>query len=111
MVAAVVAALDPEARGPQMALILISGPQAESQIPERAVEQRLGLAPAEARFVGALIAGQTMADYAETTGVTVNTLKTQLRHIFLKTGHNRQADLIRAVLADPLVKLASKANG
>jgi hypothetical protein len=29
-----------------------------------------------------------------------------LRQIFFKTGHNRQADLIRTALADPLFKLA-----
>jgi len=71
----------------------------------------LGLAHAEARLLAALVAGQTMQDYADTAGITMNTAKTQLRQIFLKTGHNRQADVIRAVLADPMMKLASVQSG
>ena len=46
-----------------------------------------------------------MADYADTAGISMNTAKTQMRQIFLKTGVNRQADLIRAVAANPLIKL------
>ena len=60
---------------------------------------------AQARLVAALVAGETMADYAGAAGISMNTAKTRMRQIFLKTGVNRQADLIRAVAANPLVKL------
>ena len=69
--------------------------------------QMFGLAPAEARLVSALIAGQTMADYAGAAGISTNTAKTQMRQVFHKTGFNRQTDVIRAALANPLIKLAS----
>ena len=93
--------------GLQTALILFSDPESRSEVAESVLERTLGLAPAEARLLGALVAGQTLQDYADAAGVTMNTAKTQLRQIFFKTGHNRQADLIRAVLSDPLMRLAN----
>ena len=86
-------------------LIVFSDPEARIEVPERAIAQMFGLAPAQARLVAALVAGETMADYADSVGISMNTAKTQMRQIFLKTGVNRQADLIRAVAANPLVKL------
>lgn len=94
-----------------MALVMFSDPAVQTHIPEHVLARVLGLAHAEARLLAALVEGQTMADYAETVGITINTAKTQLRQIFLKTGHNRQADVIRAVLADPLLKLAATEAG
>jgi DNA-binding CsgD family transcriptional regulator len=89
------------------ALVMFSDPDTHTHIPEHILARVLGLAHAEARLLAALVAGQTMQDYVDTAGITMNTAKTQLRQIFLKTGHNRQADVIRAVLADPMMKLAS----
>jgi DNA-binding CsgD family transcriptional regulator/PAS domain-containing protein len=95
--------------GPQIqtALVMFSDPDTQTHIPENILARVLGLANAEARLLAALVAGQTMQDYADAAGITMNTAKTQLRQIFLKTGHNRQTDVIRAVLADPVMKLAS----
>jgi DNA-binding CsgD family transcriptional regulator/PAS domain-containing protein len=95
--------------GPQIptALVMFSDPSSQTHIPEDILARVLGLANAEAKLLAALVAGQTMQDYADMAGVTMNTVKTQLRQIFLKTGHNRQTDVIRAVLADPVMKLAS----
>lgn len=105
-------ASDPGQLGEQpMALVMFSDPAVQTHIPEHVLARVLGLAHAEARLLAALVSGQTMADYAETAGITINTAKTQLRQIFLKTGHNRQADVIRAVLADPLLKLAAGEMG
>jgi DNA-binding CsgD family transcriptional regulator len=87
------------------ALIVFSDPDARTDAPEQAIAKMFGLAPAQARLVAALVAGETMADYADSVGISMNTAKTQMRQIFLKTGVNRQADLIRAVAANPLVKL------
>jgi DNA-binding CsgD family transcriptional regulator len=87
-------------------LIVFSDPDAQTAVPERALAQMFGLSPAQTRLVAALVAGETMADYAEHVGVTMNTAKTQMRQVFLKVGVNRQADLIRAVAANPLAKLA-----
>jgi DNA-binding CsgD family transcriptional regulator len=84
---------------------VFSDPDARADVPERAIAKMFGLAPAQARLVAALVAGETMADYGDAVGISINTAKTQMRQIFLKTSVNRQADPIRAVAANPLVKL------
>jgi DNA-binding CsgD family transcriptional regulator len=88
------------------ALLIFADPDTSGDAPERVLAQMFGLAPAEARLVSALVAGQTMADYADAVGISTNTAKTQMRQIFYKTGYHRQTDVIRAALANPLIKLA-----
>ncbi len=53
------------------------------------------LSPAETRLWAALIAGRRVIDVAEESGVSVNTVRVQLRSLFAKTGMHRQADLLR----------------
>ena len=60
------------------ALIMFSDPDTHTHIPEHILARVLGLAHAEARLLAALVAGQTMQDYADTAGITMNTAKTQL---------------------------------
>jgi DNA-binding CsgD family transcriptional regulator len=91
----------------QSVLVLISDPGSRAPIPEHVIAESFKLTVAEARLLAALAAGRTMTEYAEAAGVTMNTAKTQLRQIFFKTGYNRQADIIRAVLADPLITIHS----
>jgi DNA-binding CsgD family transcriptional regulator len=56
------------------------------------------LSPAETRLWAALTAGRRLIDIAEESGVSVNTVRVQLRTLFLKTGVHRQADLLRLAL-------------
>lgn len=65
-----------------------------------------GLTPAEARLAEALVAGERLQDYAERTGLSLHTVRTQLKAVFGKSGHSRQSDLIREVLGNPILKLA-----
>jgi len=53
------------------------------------------LSAAEVRTLDRLLAGDTLAQVAETLGIAVTTVRTHLTHIFDKTGASRQADLIR----------------
>jgi DNA-binding CsgD family transcriptional regulator len=53
------------------------------------------LSPAETRLWAALTAGRRLIDVAEESGVSVNTVRVQLRALFAKTGMHRQADLLR----------------
>jgi len=46
-----------------------------------------------------------LTDHAEGAGITLNTAKTHLKQIFAKTGSRRQSDLIRLILADPVLRL------
>jgi DNA-binding CsgD family transcriptional regulator len=69
------------------------------------------LSAAEAKLVGALVAGMSLGDYAERSGIAMSTAKTQLRNVFAKTGQNRQADLVRHILSNPILQLASQKSG
>lgn len=59
------------------------------------------LSPAETRLWAALSAGRRLADIAAESGVSVNTLRVQLRSLFQKTGIHRQADLLRLAQVPP----------
>jgi DNA-binding CsgD family transcriptional regulator len=72
---------------------------------DRHVAQRYGLAPSEARLLLTLIEGRRISDYATEAGITLNTAKEYLKKLFDKTGTSRQADLVRLILADPVLRL------
>ena len=62
------------------------------------------LTPAEVRVCEMVSEGAPPADIARSLGVSINTIRTHLSHVFEKTGTKRQADLIRllASLARPV---------
>jgi DNA-binding CsgD family transcriptional regulator len=53
---------------------------------------------AEARLAKALLDGQTLADFSDQVGVSINTARKQLAALFAKTGTNRQAALVAWLL-------------
>jgi DNA-binding CsgD family transcriptional regulator len=52
------------------------------------------LTPAEARIASLLIDGNTLDTISKTHSVSLNTVRTQLKSVFQKTGVDRQADLV-----------------
>jgi DNA-binding CsgD family transcriptional regulator len=103
----------PRSSDPQLygaALVVFSDPENETELPEQAIAKMLGLSPAEGRLVTALVSGQSITEYAASVGISKNTAKTQMRQIFNKTGYNRYFDIVRAVAANPLVKLIDPAG-
>lgn len=56
---------------------------------------------AEAQLVEGLINGLSPQEYAERRGVSINTVRTQLKSAAAKVGVSRQMDLVRAVLLGP----------
>jgi len=56
------------------------------------------LSPAELRVASALLAGKSPEKYAQEAGVTLNTVRSQLKNLFRKTGTCRQSELV-AVLS------------
>ena len=54
---------------------------------------RFGLSPKEARIAQHLADGGSVADYAAQNGVSEQTVRSQLKSIFGKTGVNRQSAL------------------
>ena len=77
-----------------VAAIFIGARPDEREVAEIAAAT-YGLTPAETRVLTSLLSGRTADKSAADLGVAVATVKTQLKHIFSKTGISRQADLMR----------------
>lgn len=59
--------------------------------------QLYGLTQTEAKLVQLLTNGMTLDEAAEELEISVNTVRTHLKHIFHKIGINRQSDLIHRI--------------
>jgi DNA-binding CsgD family transcriptional regulator len=62
-----------------------------------AVADSYGLTAAETRMLEQLVHSATVADTANALGISMNTARSHLAHIFSKTGLSRQADLVALV--------------
>lgn len=80
------------------ALVHIVDPSEPRVTVHDALKQLFGLTPAEARIALSLSNGCTISEIARATSLSRNTIRTQLRSIFVKMGVKRQSALIRAVL-------------
>ncbi len=80
------------------AVVFVSDPDQKIEVPTQALQGYYGLTPAEARLAVLLLEGRTLNEAEELCGVTRNTAKSQLKSIFLKTGVQRQQELIRLLL-------------
>jgi DNA-binding CsgD family transcriptional regulator len=90
---------------PSAAILFVSDPGAEPDVDECYIARTYALTRAEARLLRALVSGRTLSEYAQAAHITLFTAKGYLKHIFEKTGTSRQADLVRLVLADPILRL------
>lgn len=62
------------------------------------------LTPAELRVASALLAGQSPEQYALEAGVTQNTVRSQLKSLFRKTGTRRQSELVAVLSRVPALQ-------
>ncbi|MBK6659638.1 MAG: helix-turn-helix transcriptional regulator [Proteobacteria bacterium] len=65
------------------------------------LQQIYGLTRAEIVLVQALASGHSLEEAAHVIGIAVNTARTHLKHIFIKTGAKRQSELIHQVETGP----------
>ena len=86
-----------------VALVLIGSPGDALGTVREAFSPVHKLTPSETRLVAALAKGERLNDYALRNEVSTNTVKTQLKSIFQKTGHTRQSELIRDVVSYSLI--------
>jgi DNA-binding CsgD family transcriptional regulator len=63
------------------------------------LREAFGFTPAEAALALDLADGLAAADCATLRGVSVHTVRSQLRSLFGKTGTSRQAELVTLILA------------
>jgi DNA-binding CsgD family transcriptional regulator len=80
------------------AVLFISDPDRNLELPSDLLRRCYGLTPAEARLATVLLEGHSLKEAADRCGVTHNTAKSQLKSIFLKTQVQRQGQLIRLLL-------------
>ena len=66
------------------------------QVPE-AVAQEFHLTPAEIRVLFSIVDVGGVPEVAEILGISDNTVRTHLQHVFEKTETNRQTELVKLV--------------
>jgi DNA-binding CsgD family transcriptional regulator/PAS domain-containing protein len=77
------------------ALIINSSRSSAPSVSPQILRHLYGLTPAESRVATLIAKGKSVPQAADELGVSRNTLKTQLKSVFAKTGARRQGDLIR----------------
>ena len=86
-----------------LALILISN--ANDHFSELNMMGKLyDLSPAELRVASALVAGKSPLEYANEVGLTMNTVRTQLKNLYSKTYTHRQSELVALLSKTPPLK-------
>lgn len=78
-------------------LVLISSPRQRHAPGARDFSELFGLTAAEARLAKGLASGLDLTEYASRAAVSKETVRTQLKAVFAKTGVRRQADLVRVL--------------
>ncbi|QGM96140.1 helix-turn-helix transcriptional regulator [Methylocystis parvus] len=82
--------------------VLAITPISKPAAPDNAVVQSLfDLTAAEARVAGGLVEGLTLDQIAERHKVGINTIRTQMKSVFAKTGASRQSQLSALLAAQP----------
>ncbi len=92
------------------ALVFVFDPDYTPSLTADRVRKLFGLTDAEAGLAVALCGGRTLDDIARERTVSLNTIKTQLKSIFAKTGTNRQTELVSLLLASPAYFLADRTD-
>jgi DNA-binding CsgD family transcriptional regulator len=87
-------------------LIVVTEVGQGESIPTAALVSMYGLTPAESRLVDALIGGYTLEQYAQHRGISLGTVRGQLKLVLSKTGATRQSELVRMVLTSAAAQLA-----
>jgi len=90
-----------------LAMVLLYQADSRVELDPFIVAGVFGLTPAEARVAVAMAEGQTIDAVAARHSVSVNTIRTQLRSVFEKTGTTRQVELVGLLANLPTVALTS----
>jgi len=97
--------IDPESEmwsdGHAAAFLVVSDGEAELRGVAPRLRDLYGLSEAESELAVALASGATVKEWAAQRGVSVETVRWQLKQVFAKTGTSRQPDLMRLMLLGP----------
>ena len=94
-------------------LVCVSDPNTEPYPVEARLKDHFALTAAESRVALALFEGRSSQEIAAQFGVSINTVRVQIRSIFTKTGARRQSDLVRLMTpaASPAAAVDASAAG
>jgi DNA-binding CsgD family transcriptional regulator/PAS domain-containing protein len=81
--------------------VFVSDPEASVRIPPEALRIAFDITPAEARVASLLIRGIRASRIADALQLSTHTVRNEIKSLFLKTGTNRQSELIRLLLSFP----------
>jgi DNA-binding CsgD family transcriptional regulator len=87
-------AFGPGIRTPAV-IVFVTDPDQQPESLADALARIFGLTRAEARLADYLRQGETMVETAEKLGISHNTARTHLQHIYEKTGTKHQGELVR----------------
>lgn len=91
-------------------LLCLAAPGLLGQAAETDLAQLFQLTKAESRLLAALVNGYSIEDYADEAGLSRNTLRSQMKSLFRKTGTNRQEEVVRQVLNSPALIAGERHN-
>ncbi len=83
--------------------VFVSDPETASSTDEERLQTVHHLTPAEAGIAVRLLRGEDIRQIAGELDVSLNTVRTHLKHIFDKTHTRRQSELVSLLLRDPLI--------
>ncbi|WP_169570188.1 DNA-binding response regulator [Sneathiella limimaris] len=83
------------------AVLFISDPSEAVELSIDTICRLYALTPAEGRLALGLTNGNKLDDLAEEWGVSMHTVRSQLRQIFRKTDTSRQSELVKLILTGP----------
>ncbi len=83
------------------AMVLLYDPGRSRMEPPGILRELYRLSDAEARLSWRLANGETLEEIATAEGSSRETVRSQLKRIFAKTGTSRQAELVRLILIGP----------
>lgn len=90
------------------ALIIVYDPRQLRRATAPLISKLFGLTDAEANLSIALCSGRSLEEAAGERGTSLNTVRSQLKALFIKTGTNRQVDLITVLLSSPAYFLSCR---
>lgn len=91
----------PSPHGDPIASLLIHEPHLTGQLSHDLLTHLYGLTKMESRLVAALFVAPVLQTAADRCGISMNTAKTHLKHVFAKCGVNSKAELLRLLALGP----------
>ncbi|MCG8589613.1 MAG: alpha/beta hydrolase [Proteobacteria bacterium] len=91
----------PGASGPSYVALAWPAPVGEAPLSVDEMRELYGLTAAEAALARRLVVSPETADLARDLSVAEDSVRTQLKRIYLKTGTSRKAELVQRILCGP----------